>query len=399
MKAILAAAVLLTATGAARADNARVLVVPFSVLNVPESQQWIGRGVQENVVADFGRSGDFTPIAFQGQVLVEDNATAARLARNAQSPYAVRGAAQQVGGEIRITAQLIDAKTGDTLRTASVTGPSDNLLKMEDQLAAQLRGVATDPPATAGTATAAAPAAPMTPIIIQPSQPQVIVVQPQLNPGVSYSGYSYPYASNGYYPYAPAYAGYPYSPFYPGLSSFSFIQFIPPNRGHDHSHDHDHDHHPGNGGSGGTGITHIVSGGNNSGFLPIPTTVSGLTPTNYGGLTPTNFGGLTPRNFGGMAPTNFGGLTPTNHGGMTPTNAGGLTPTHQGIVPTRQGGLTPVNASVIPISNRSILPAASAPIPVMQPQVNSIGASRPLPEGNQSMLPSAPSPSRRRGDR
>src|SRR3954469_14405237 len=76
--AILAASVIsaVATTGFAAEPAAtppRVLVIPFNVLNMPENQQWIGKGVQENLVADIGRGGTFSPIAFQGQVVVEDN--------------------------------------------------------------------------------------------------------------------------------------------------------------------------------------------------------------------------------------------------------------------------------------------------------------------------------------
>src|SRR4051812_35590703 len=88
--------------GAAPAGAQRVLVIPFSAINVPESQQWISKGVQENIVADFGKSGEFSPIAFHGQLIVEDNATAVRLAKQASSDLAVRGAAQMVGDTVRL---------------------------------------------------------------------------------------------------------------------------------------------------------------------------------------------------------------------------------------------------------------------------------------------------------
>jgi TolB-like protein len=182
------------ATGAAGAGQ-RVLVIPFTALNIPDAQQWISRGVQENLVADFGRTTSLNPIAFQGQVVVEDNATAARLARQASAPLAVRGAAQIVGDQLRLTAQVIDAKTGDTLSAASVTGPASDLLKMEDELSAQLRGVSGAPAAPA-IAPAAPPAQPA-----QTVQPQIIVIT-QPAPDYSYPPYpAYNYSYPFFYPY------------------------------------------------------------------------------------------------------------------------------------------------------------------------------------------------------
>jgi TolB-like protein len=201
---VLAAAVSVGA-GAARAQSApgpRVLVIPFTTLNVPDSQQWIAKGVQENLVADFGRSGTFSPVAFQGQVIVEDNATAVRLARQASANYAIRGAAQIVGDTVRLTAQLIDVKNGDTISTGSVTGSPNDLLRLEDELSAQLRGV------SGATATATGPAAPVAPVAAAPGDatPEIIVISQPASPALGYDP--------GYYNSAPWYNGL-YG--YPGL--------------------------------------------------------------------------------------------------------------------------------------------------------------------------------------
>ena len=110
-----------TASAPAR-PGTRVLVIPFNVLNVPEGQQWIGQGVQEMLIADLGRSGNLIPMTFPGQVIVEDNATAIRVAKNAGAAYAIRGSAQVVGNLVRITAQVIDVSNGDIVQTAAVTG-------------------------------------------------------------------------------------------------------------------------------------------------------------------------------------------------------------------------------------------------------------------------------------
>lgn len=201
----------------------RVLVIPFTALNVPDSQQWITKAVAENIVADFGRTPGFLPLAFHGQILVEDNATAARLARQASASLVIRGAAQVVGTSVRLTAQLIDAKTGDTLTTASVTGPADDLLKMEDDLSAQLRGVSTQTAATPGAPTA--PLAGAQPVYVQPAQPaapQIILIsQPAAPTYPPYPAYNTPYYGSNF--------GYGY---YPGLIttvSYGNNGYCPPN--------------------------------------------------------------------------------------------------------------------------------------------------------------------------
>jgi TolB-like protein len=200
-------AAVMALAGAARGDETRVLVIPFNTLNVPQEQQWMGKGVQEAVVADLGRSGNVTPVSFTGKVIVEDNATAARLARSAQSTLAIRGTVQAVGSDVRLTAQLLDARNGDILRTASAAGPAAELLKLEDELGAQLKTPAEAPVATV-PATAPAPVAPGAPAT---ASPQIIVVMPPAPQPVPQSYYppAYDYGYYNQYGYSLGYWGYP----------------------------------------------------------------------------------------------------------------------------------------------------------------------------------------------
>jgi TolB-like protein len=158
---ILAVAIAASATTAFAAElpkGSRVVVIPFHTLNVPAEQQWIGKAVQDTLMADLGKQ--YTAVAFEGQTIVEDNATALRVAREASAPYVVRGSAHVVNGEVRLTAQLLDAKTGETVNTAIATGPVNNLLTMEDDIAAQIQGI----PALVGPIAPAKPVAPQAPL-------------------------------------------------------------------------------------------------------------------------------------------------------------------------------------------------------------------------------------------
>jgi len=224
--AALAAAVAINSSlaGAQVTPAQRVLVIPFTTLNLPESQQWIAKGVEENIVADFGRNGGWSPVAFQGQVIVEDNATAARLGRQAAADYAIRGSAQVVGESVRLTAQLIETKSGDTLSTAAVTGSPKDLLRLEDELSSQLR---------LGPSTASAGGATTAPAMVaeEPAQPQVVVITQPSSPALGYD--------NSYYnnPYA---LGYGYGSGFPGVI---WPVVIPIDNGH-HHHGHDNDDCP-----------------------------------------------------------------------------------------------------------------------------------------------------------
>ena len=306
----------------------KVLIIPFAAYNVPDNEQWIPKAVQEDLVAALGATRALSPVAFQGQVIVEDNATAARLAKNASASYAVRGAAQVIEGTIRITAQLIDASTGDTVNSASVTGPINNLLAMEDNLSAQLLGLpatAAAAPTTVGqTPVAPPPAAPQVATVpAAPQAPQIIVV-PQPQPVYAPAYNPYP-AYSDYYPYDSYYSAYPY--YYGGYySPIWFGTFISGNRfDHGHDHDHDHDGHfggggfdgghggfdGGHGGGGHTGPRIVSSGGNSATSLPIPTSGAPL-PLQRGSLSLP----VPQRSAGISAPVSRSFSSPPMGGGM-----------------------------------------------------------------------------------
>ncbi len=204
----------LAVPGISRAADAgpRVLVIPFSTLNVADSQQWIGRAVQESIIADFGHAGGYAPVAFQGQIIVEDNATAVSLAHKADADFVIRGAAQMVDKTLRITAQMIDARTSDTVTTASVTGGSSDLLKLEDDLSIQLRThIAAAQQAAQQAAQAQAATQPSGGITYTPAQ--TYQPAPSYTPGYSYAPtYTYvPTYVPTYYDYGyPTYSTYPY---------------------------------------------------------------------------------------------------------------------------------------------------------------------------------------------
>jgi TolB-like protein len=274
---ILALAATAAFAAPAIADD-RILVIPFNTMNVPANQQWIAQAAQESLVADLGQVKGLIPVTFSGQVIVEDNATAARLARTNNATFAIRGSAQVVGDNIRLTAQLIDAQSGDTLRTALVTGLTADLFKLEDDLTAQICGTTASPivspttvaavPATTATTSSSyvGPVVQPTPVIVENPAPQVVVVtqpEPIYYPTYIYSSYSY-----GWYP--------------------SDCRFD--DRGwHDRDRDRDRDGRGGRGGDrddrgrpgdrGGRGGPRPVNHDSNPNALPIPTTGALPIPT------------------------------------------------------------------------------------------------------------------------
>jgi TolB-like protein len=230
--------------------KASVLIFPFVTLNFAEDQQWMGRAIQEDMITEFGRARVFSPFAYHGQLLVEDNDTAIAIAHKFSADFVIRGAAQMVEKDLRLTAQFIDVSTGESIATASSTGSVKDLLKLEDQLSAELR--------TSVMAVAAAQAAQQEygdaySAAAQPSAAADYASgnAPYYTPTYASTGYDY-----GYYPY-PAY-GYVSSPVIFFGGRFCFF----PNRGGFHGHSDFHGGGSGHVGWSGSGfVTPAFPGG------------------------------------------------------------------------------------------------------------------------------------------
>jgi TolB-like protein len=323
LAAVITAVVVLTAQGLVWGDDVpRVLVVPFNALHVPEAQQGIGKGAQKSVVADFSRSGVYQAMASQTQVIVEDNATAARLGRAAESQYVVRGAAHVVEGNIRLTAQLIDARSGGTIRSGCVTGPAGSIRVMEDELGAQLRGQSTDAAraTTGGAGRVAGSDAPVEPVLV--------VATPPVRSSSS---------TNGQYPDGNGGGG-----LHRATSNTT--------QSHETSL-------PIAGGYHGMTPTNYDMIPTNS-WSMVPTNSWSMVPTNSWGMVPTNSWGMGPTNFGHMSPTNSGGMSPTNSGGMSPTNFAGMSPAGGGMAPTNGGSMVPSGSKMVPTGGGSMIPTS-----------------------------------------
>jgi TolB-like protein len=236
---------------AQRQPAPRVLLFPFSSIHLSNDDAWMTKSVQENLIATLDRSESFSPTAYAGKLVVEDNQAAARNARQSNFPYAIRGSIQIVDTQVRLTAQLVDSRNGNSLRTAIATGPAADLLKIEDDLSAQLLGQARGGPAATADSQASAtnPAQPPIQIFIQNTPSSPSLAEPA----------SYPYSYAGYPNYG---YGTPYYPgYYPG------VVIISDNHGGHHDHDHDHDH-DGHGGDNGGGIHFETSGPQNGTNTP-----------------------------------------------------------------------------------------------------------------------------------
>jgi TolB-like protein len=118
-------------------DSGGVLVLPFTPLNQSEYQPWLGRSIQQSMMAELtmaapGRaSASDTPAA--------DDKAALAAGRNAGVRYVVYGSFATANQELRATGQVVDVAAGKSIAGLKATGPTKDVFQLEDLLARQVR--------------------------------------------------------------------------------------------------------------------------------------------------------------------------------------------------------------------------------------------------------------------
>ena len=116
------------ATAAVDRGPARsVVVVPFSNISRDAADDWIGDGIAETVAADLESLGTMV-------VIGRDAAAATRLGRDLGVGWVVTGGYQRVGQRLRITARLVDARTGLVAETLTTDGTLDEIFALQDRI-------------------------------------------------------------------------------------------------------------------------------------------------------------------------------------------------------------------------------------------------------------------------
>ena len=113
-----------------------VLVLPF-VPPAGQNYDWIGKGIQQNLIAELSPNLKTTAISPGDLPATDDPATALKTARDHHAVVVIFGATQLLDKQIRITGQVLDVASGKLLGTLKSTGSLDNLFRLEDAMAGQ----------------------------------------------------------------------------------------------------------------------------------------------------------------------------------------------------------------------------------------------------------------------
>ncbi len=125
-----------------------VVVVPFANLTGDPADAWIGAGVAESLATGFP-AGVTVIASLTGEDDVGGGTAvggvpasfrALQVARRLGGQYAVTGAYQRLGDQLRLTGRMVDLVTGEVVRSAKADGAVGDLFSLQDRLVVQLSG-------------------------------------------------------------------------------------------------------------------------------------------------------------------------------------------------------------------------------------------------------------------
>jgi TolB-like protein len=116
-------------------EKPSIAVLPFDNLSGDLERQFFSDGITEDIIAALSRFRSIFVIARNSSFQYRDKATdVRRIARELGVQYVVEGSVRKAGNQLRITAQLIDATTGNHVWAERYDGSLDDVFAVQDEV-------------------------------------------------------------------------------------------------------------------------------------------------------------------------------------------------------------------------------------------------------------------------
>jgi len=118
-----------------RAGGPTICVLPFANMSDDPQQEYFSDGISEDIITDLSKVSALNVIArntafqFKGK-----NVDVARTARDVKASHILEGSVRKAGSRLRITAQLIDGKTGNHLWAERYDRNLDDIFALQDEI-------------------------------------------------------------------------------------------------------------------------------------------------------------------------------------------------------------------------------------------------------------------------
>jgi TolB-like protein/class 3 adenylate cyclase/Flp pilus assembly protein TadD len=112
-----------------------IAVLPFQNMSGDSGQQYFSDGITEDVITELSRFRTLFVIARNSSFQFRDKATdVRRIARELGVQYVIEGSVRRAGGLLRITAQLVDALTGNHLWAERYERSLEDVFSIQDEV-------------------------------------------------------------------------------------------------------------------------------------------------------------------------------------------------------------------------------------------------------------------------
>ncbi|MGE0257263.1 MAG: tetratricopeptide repeat protein [Alphaproteobacteria bacterium] len=118
---------------------ASIVVLPFANLSTDPEQQYFADGITGNLTTELSRIPDMFVISRNTAFTYRNKPIDTKqIGRELGVRYVLEGDVQRAGGQIRVTAQLIDAETDTHLWAERFAGGSDDLFALQDEITSRI---------------------------------------------------------------------------------------------------------------------------------------------------------------------------------------------------------------------------------------------------------------------
>ena len=123
-------------------DKPSIAVLPFQNLSSDPEQEYFTDGMVEEIITALARIRGLLVIAASSSLTYKGQAIdVRRIGRELGVRYVLEGSVRKAGGQVRITAQLIEAATGADLWADRFDGWLEHVFELQDQVAISAAGV------------------------------------------------------------------------------------------------------------------------------------------------------------------------------------------------------------------------------------------------------------------
>jgi len=120
-------------------DKPSVAVLPFTNLSDDKEQEYFADGMTDDLITDLSKVSGLIVIARNSVFTYKGkNVKAQEVAKDLNVSHVLEGSVRRVGKQIRINAQLIDAKTGAHLWSERFDRAYEDIFKLQDEIASKI---------------------------------------------------------------------------------------------------------------------------------------------------------------------------------------------------------------------------------------------------------------------